>query len=97
MRRFVGALVGAQEADHHVEAQRHQFQADEQRDQVGAGGQEVHAALGEQDQAVVFAVMLAGDLQVLVRDHRHDQRGDQEDPVEEDAEAVHRDRAAESL
>ena len=90
---FVGALLAAQEADHDVEAQRHQLQADEEGDQVGAGRQEVHAALREQDQAVVLAVMLAGDLQVLVGDDRDDERGNQEDPVEEDGEAVDRDRS----
>ena len=64
-----------EESDHHVEAQRHQFQTDEQRDQVRARGQEEHAALREQDQRVIFAVMLALDLQILVRDDRdNDQR-----------------------
>jgi hypothetical protein len=30
--RFVGALAGAQEAHHHIERERHQFQADEESD-----------------------------------------------------------------
>ena len=64
----------AQEPDHDVEAQRHQLQADEQRHQVGTGGEEKHAALGQQHQAVVFAMMLTLDLEVAVRDQQHDER-----------------------
>jgi hypothetical protein len=93
---LVGALVGAQEAHHDVEGERHQLEANEQRDEVRAGRQEKHAALREQHERVVFAVVLARDFQVLVRHQGHDEGGRHENPIEEDAEAVHRHRALET-
>src|SRR6185503_9701964 len=87
-RGLVGPLLGAQKSDQHVEAERHQLQADEQRHQVGAGSQEIHSALSEQNQAVVFAVVLARDLEILVGDQRYDYRRYQKDPVKEDARAI---------
>ena len=42
-------------------------------------------------------MVLAGDFQVLIRDHGDDQRGDEENPVEEDAEVVHQDGAVKTV
>ena len=94
--RLVRSPLPAQEPDHDVETQRHQLQSDEQRDQIRAGRQEKHAALRKQNQPVVLAMMLPFDVQVLVRHDRNDERREQEDPIEEQREAVHDERALET-
>jgi len=75
--------LSRQESDHDVEAQRHQLESDEQRDQIRTRGQEKHAALREKDQSVILAVLLALNVQILVRHYDNDERRKQKDPVKE--------------
>ena len=71
-RGFVGAAIAAQESDQHVSGDRHQFEADEDEDDVEAGGHAHHAGDREQHQRVVFAVIFVLGLEIA---HRH-QDGD---------------------
>jgi hypothetical protein len=53
--------------------------------------------LGKHHQRIILGVVLAFNLEILIRDNRDNQcRGD-EDPIEEDGEAIHHQRAVESL
>ena len=93
---FVGAALAAQEARQDVEADGHGLEAQELDDQVVAGGHEHHADGGEQQQRVVFAVMLVFDLQVAHREQNHQRQRDQENHAEEDEERVHHDGTGEA-
>ena len=87
-RRFVRPQLAPQEADHNVEAERHQLEADEERDQVVARGHDRHAGLREQNQSVVLAAVGTLLLHVARRDDDGQHRRADKDSVEEDRKAV---------
>ena len=95
-RRFVRAPVPAQEARQHVLAQRHQFERDEEHNQVRARGEKHHADGREQQQRVILAEMHLLDFQVLDGNQHHDGRGEDDDEFQENREGVEREPAIKS-
>ncbi len=81
--RFVGALIGAQKSGENVEAEGHGLQAEEEHDQVDAGGHEHHADAGEENQRVVFAFLLAFEFEVT-NGKKNDESGGGEEQNGED-------------
>src|SRR6185295_472268 len=81
----------------HVERERHQLQADVERDQIEAAGQKHHTDGGEQHQRVVFAVLFAFNVEIASGDQDGECCTHQEDSLKYQREAVEADHAVEAV
>ena len=54
-RGFQRTRLGSLQSGHDVEREGHQFGAEVDREEIGAGDHDHHAGQGQQDEAVVFA------------------------------------------
>ena len=89
-RRLVRSPVAAQKTCQHVFAQGHQFESNEQHNEVRAGGQEHHPDGREQHQGVVFAVVRVLDFEIFCRNQHHQRRRQHDDQLQVDRERIQR-------
>ena len=71
---FVRAPIAPEKTGEQVEGDGHQFQTNEEGDEVNPAGQQHHADSGEEDERVVLALVFLFDLQVA-NGHQDDQGG----------------------
>ncbi len=90
---FIGSAVGASESDQDVEADRGEFDADKECDEICAARHEVHAALRKQGKRVVLAAGLTDDFEIAIRGQQENHDGKPDQSVHEQSERVLRDRA----
>ena len=90
---LIGLQVGAPESRQHISRNGGDFQPDENHDQLVRPAHEAHPHGGEEQQAIVFAVIYAFAHQVLTGREDRKPRDDQEQEVEEDAEGIDNDHA----
>src|SRR5882757_7301313 len=93
---FVGTPFAAKIARENVQAEGHSLEAKEHHDQVGAGGHEHHADAGEKQKRIVFAFLLALQIEIAHGKKDHQRGGGEKDCGEEERVAVNHDGVLEA-
>ena len=95
-RRFVGSPAAPQEPGQHILAKGHQFQGNEQNDQVGARHHEHHSHGGEKQQGVILPQVRFLNLQVFHGEENDDGRGQDNDHFGDHGKGIEGKTAVES-
>src|SRR6185369_13861945 len=94
---FVRFLLALRKSDEDVERQRHQLETDVKRDEIVATGNKHHADGGEENECVVFAVLLSFNIEKARRNADRERGGNQKYCFEEKREAVDSHHAVEAI